>query len=177
MNYYELVGLIPGNLAENEVEPILQEVSDIIKNTGANIKRSEIITRRKTAYTIEKMRHAYYFVISFEHEGGLGEAEKKLKLHKNLLRFLITKTKPKTEEEIAKEKIRFQKQGDGEEQIEIKERRDKKTQPFKIERKTLPENQEKKEDKKEKETKEPSEPVNIEQLDKKIDEILDEEIK
>ncbi len=164
MQYYELVGLIPGNLAENEVEPILQKISDIIKNSGAEIKRQELIGRRKTAYAIQKMRHAYYFLIGFEHDSDLKETEKKLKLHKNLLRYLITKTKPKTAEEIAKEKKRMQKQ---EETAEIKtEKTISKTQIDKPadSNKTI-----------EEKTKE--KPVDLEQLDKKIDEILKEEIK
>lgn len=164
MQYYELVGLIPGNLAENEVEPILQEISDIIKNSGAEIKRQELIGRRKTAYAIQKMRHAYYFIIGFEHDSGLKEAEKKLKLHKNLLRYLITKTKPKTAEDIAKEKKRMQKQ---EETTEIKTEK----APIKIKQVKSTEDTEKTKEEIEKK------PVDLEQLDKKIDEILQEEIK
>lgn len=163
MQYYELVGLIPGNLAENEVEPILQEISDIIKNSGADIKRQELIGRRKTAYAIQKMRHAYYFLVGFEHESNLEEMEKKLKLYKNLLRYLITKTKPKTAEDIAKEKKRLQKQEETPE-TKIKRTESKKTEP---EKETSADKTEKIDKK----------PVDLEQLDKKIDEILQEEIK
>lgn len=166
MQYYELVGLIPGNFSENEIEPVIKEVSEEIKKTGATLKRQDVLGRRKTAYAIKNMRHAYYFLIGLEIETVvLANLEKKLKLNKNILRFLIVKTKEKTAEEIVKEKKRLSRPA---EPI-AKPRRERTEFAKKPEIKPEP--------KQAKPEIKPEEPVNLEQLEKKIDEILDEEIK
>lgn len=172
-HYYELVGLIPGTFAENEIQPMVEEITNVLTKAGAEFKRNETIGRRKMAYAIENMRHAYYILLGFELEGeALQKIESDLKLNKHLIRFLITKHQPKTAEQIKKEQERLQKlMQQPDKKVETKE------QPTP---KPKQEPQESKEEiakeLKEKEQKKLEQPVDIDALEKKLDEILDEEI-
>lgn len=175
MHYYEYVGLIPGNLAENEVEPIFASIVTYFETAGGTIKRKEIIGRKKMAYAINNMRHAYYFVIGVELENeSIQTIEKQLKLDANVMRFLATKLKPKTDAMIKKEQERLARQAS---QI-ANENNDEPVKEKKQTRKP-------KSEKTETTQKEPeaditptkNEPVDIAQLEKKLDEILEEEIK
>ncbi|MGB0756921.1 MAG: 30S ribosomal protein S6 [Patescibacteria group bacterium] len=177
MQYYECVGLIPGNLAENEVQPVLEEVAGFFDAQGADIKRKELIGRRKLAYAIDGMRHGYYFLIGADMEqSALAEIEKKLKLQNSVVRFLITKNRPKTEEDIKKEKERLARQAnispEPASSDEKPRRRHKRSERQETKPASTPP-----ETKKEEKAQEPKEPVDLDQLEKKLDEILEEEIK
>ncbi len=175
MKFYEFVGVIPGNLAENEVEPIIKEVAQLFTDAGADVKRTELIGRRKTAYAINNMRHAYYFLIDTELEGStLTALEKKLKLHKQLTRFLLIKTDAKSPEDIENERKRFtsamQPTKDQDQDTSQRKPRQNEKRSERPKTTTAATTQESPEKKKE-------EPVDMAALEKKLDEILDEEIK
>ncbi len=105
--YYELLLLAPGNLAENETAPVWQKVKDLLSSFGANITYEESMGRKKLAYPIKHLRHGYYFLIEFEMDKDkVEEFDRKLKLNEEIMRFIIVKTKPKSREEREKEKIR-----------------------------------------------------------------------
>ncbi len=176
--YFECVGLIPGNLAENEVQPVLEEVTGFFNKVKAEIVRNELIGRRKMAYPIDNMRHAYYFLIGFNIDGEkIGEIEKQLKLYNNVMRFLVTKHAPKTTEQIKKEQERLARQtgerADGEKSNKPERKKEQETRPVE----TTKEKVEARKAVEEKIEAKKTEAVNVEELDKKLDEILDEEIK
>jgi small subunit ribosomal protein S6 len=151
--YYEFVGIIPGGLAETEVGPVMKEVADLFAAQNAEIAYQENLGRRKMAYPIKHLRHGYYFLIEFHLETAeLMEIERRLKLNEQVLRYLIIKSSPKTREEREKQKTRQQSESD---------RRDKPKKT--IQEKTT---QEKTEEAK----------ISLEELDKKLDEILEEKI-
>jgi len=182
--YFECVGLIPGSLAENEVQPVLEKVTGFFNKAEAEIVRNELIGRRKMTYPIKGMRHAYYFLVGFNSESQkVREIDKQLRLDSDIMRFLITKHAPKTPEQIKKEQERLARQAG--EKLTKEEHKpylgkskldaDKTTESVFTETttdkggtyKAVTEKAEAKN----------SEPVDMEQLDKKLDEILNEEIK
>lgn len=153
-NYYEFLGIIPGGLAENETEPVIKQITDFFVSQKAELTHNEYLGRKRLAYPIKHLRHGYYFLIEFYlSKDGLKEIEKKLRLNENLLRYLIIKTKPKTREEREKEKMRQQANK------EKKDRRENKLTKAKISTKSKDEGK-----------------ISLDDLDKKLDEILEEKL-
>ncbi len=180
-HYFECVGLIPGTLAENEVQPVLDEITGFFNEVEADVVRNELIGRRKMAYPINNMRHAYYFLVGFNIDGKkINDIEKKLKLSSNVMRFLITKNKPKTQDQIQKENERLARQTGEKQEFGDKDKEETQDKIQEQEKTTVVDNiseEKSTEIKEENKSKEKNEPVDLEQLDKKLDEILDEEIK
>ena len=150
------MGIIPGNLAENEVEPVIKQITDFFVSAKVEIAHNEYLGRKKMAYPIDHLRYGYYFIIEFTMaDDNFSDIEKKLKLHENLLRYLIVKSLPKSREEREKEKVKQQKQKEKKEvgdKIEPKERKSKIKE------------------------KKDSSKMSLDELDKKLEEILDEKI-
>ncbi len=153
-NYYEFLGIVPGSLAENETEPVIKQITDFFVSQKAELIYNEYLGRRRLAYPIKHLRHGYYFLMEFYlSKGDLEEIEKKLRLNASLLRYLITKTKPKTREEREKEKMRQRSQQ------EKKDKKEKKLTKSKISAGSKDEGK-----------------ISLKDLDKKLDEILEEKI-
>jgi len=156
LKHYEFTFIIPGNLPENEHPEILNKIKSLFEqNQAQNIVVTSEIGRRKFAYPINKLRHGFYFVWEFNcTTGDLLEIEKELKIHKYILRYLVIKKKIKTAADIAREeKIKTSRV---KEQLakekEAAEAEEKKEKPLKTK-------------------------VSLDDLDKKLDELLNEEIK
>jgi len=146
--YYEFLGIIPGTLAENEVPPVIKKITDFFIAQDGEISYQDNFGRKRMAYPVKHLRYGYYFLLELIlAPEKLVSTEKKLRLEENLLRFLIIKTKPKSREEREKEKTRMQTPPD-------KDKREKK-EYNKIE------NTQNK--------------ISLEELDKKLDEILADE--
>ena len=122
------------------------------------------------------------FLIGFNLDGKkLAEIEKQLKLDNDIMRFLITKHAPKTPEQIKKEQERLARQTGEKVETKKKERTEDRPKPKKEENVPAVETTEEKEAAhkaiEEKVKAKKIEAVDMDQLDKKLDEILDEEIK
>ena len=106
--YYEFLGIIPGTLAENEVPAVIKKITDFFIAQNGEVTYQDNFGRKKMAYPIKHLRHGYYFLLELNLEPEkLTSIEGKLKIEENLLRFIFIKTKPKTREEREKEKIRM----------------------------------------------------------------------
>ena len=155
LQHYELTLLIPGAIAEDQHQTILNEVKSLLEKNNAQITATEELGRRKLAYAIKQLRNGFYFIFEFNLMAkDLKVVEKDLKLNNNILRFMAVKKHEKTEEEITKEeKIKASK---------VKEQL--KQQKEAVAAKEQP---------KEKAAK-PK--VSLEDLDKKLDELLDDKV-
>ena len=104
MTHYELLFILPGTLAEDETAPHVQKVQDILTEAGAtNIELHDIVKNR-IAYPIKHIRYGYFNLERFEAEGPLlAQIESKLRLVSELLRTLLQKYDPalKTDPTIA----------------------------------------------------------------------------
>lgn len=68
MNTYELVYLIPSIFTEEQVSGAQKAVEDILMKEKAEVLHRTVLTRRKLAYKIRKIEHAYYIVLYFKGE-------------------------------------------------------------------------------------------------------------
>jgi small subunit ribosomal protein S6 len=154
--HYEFTFIISGNIAEDQHQEGLNKIKTLLeKNQTQNITVISEIGRRKFAYPIKKLRHGFYFVWEFDLlPQELLKIERELKINKEVLRYLIIKKKIKTPEEIAREeKVKISR---------VKEQLAKEKEAIIAE---------------EKKEKPPRAKVSLDDLDKKLDELLSEEIK
>ena len=166
---YELMYIIPTVFDEDKIKEIIKNTSSQIKSAGGVVIKEEDLGHKKLAYRINQQHTGHYVLLEFDlAKDKLGSIEKKLRLSDEILRFLIAKIIPKTEEDLAKEKEVAKKIEAKEKEKIVKEIEDIKKKD-KEEEKPAPEvklPEDKKEDKR----------VSLEDLDKKLDEILDDDV-
>ena len=148
---YELLYLISANYTAQEIIPIMDKVKTILGEHNAKITKEENLNKQRLAYPIKKNSHGYYILIEMIlDKKELKAINNSLRIFPEVLRYLITIKKEKTEKEIQLEK-RLQEKLTKEKEIEIE----------KLAKET-----------KEAPKKEVPVKVSAEELDKKLDEIL-----
>lgn len=173
LQHYEMMYIIPTVFAEDKIKEVIKNISSQITTVGGIIVKEENIGLKKLAYKIKHQHTGHYVLLEFDVERSqLAGLEQKFRLSDEILRHLIVKFTPKTEEDIVREKdvakrIEAKKKKEIVKEIEeIKEKDKEEAEP--APEVNLPEEKkkEKKEDKK----------ASLEDLDKKLDEILDEDV-
>lgn len=153
--HYEICYIISSTFTQEETTPIVSKVEDLLKQHQAQITKKEDMGKLKFAYPIKHQSHGYYQVVEFDlPKKELKSLQESLLLANELLRFLITKKKMKTDKELAQEKA-FQEK--------LARKKGAEIEKIKAE----------KEESKEKPKKSKADKVSLEDLDKKLDEILD----
>jgi len=161
--HYELLGLVGAEHSPEAAQGILTQVRDEITKAGGEVLTTNVIGKRKLAYEVKKERFGTYFELDFNLDGSAMHAlERDLKLRNDVIRFLIIKTKLKTAKEL-EEEVRIQGK------IQARKSREEAAvrQEHEAEQRTAEAASPKRKD----ET-----PLTLEDIDKKIDEILDEDI-
>jgi len=154
---YEITLLLPPVLKDKEISEITQKTKEWIKELEGT-PLSEEITKRQLAYPINKYQQGFYLSLGFLLEPkNLPQLEEKLRLAENILRFLIVQRLTKKQP--------------------VSQTTKPSTSSKPKETKTAPQ---KSEEIKEEKTQTPKKPIQekaqIEELDKKLEEILGEEI-
>lgn len=155
LNQYELLYIVPAQFTEDELTPVKQKVREVIEKAGGKISLEDNLGKKKLAYPIKKMFQGYYLLNHFEMESsGIEAFEKDLRLTDHVLRHMVVHYEPKAAMKL--EDIKAGISAFGEEEPRREERKV-----------TPPPPQEKPKELTEEEKK-----VNLEELDKKLDEIL-----
>lgn len=104
MQNYELLFILPGTLAENETQPTVEKVKMIVeRNGGENIEVAPM-DKKRLAYPMRQIRYGYFYLVFFKAESaGVKQMQADLKLMPELLRSLIQKSNP----ELSSRKIEF----------------------------------------------------------------------
>lgn len=173
MNHYELTYIVPMSYSVDEMPNIAKKVKSILTDAGATIAKEESLGKLKFAYPIEKLSHGYYNVVEFDCEGAsLAEIEKSIKITHGILRHMVVSKRIKSEKELAAEqklRAKIAEQEKNRKSIfdeEDEEETDSTPRPKKARKST------KSADTKEKEA---APKVDIADLDKKLDAILEGE--
>ncbi len=102
IQHYELLYIIPGTKAEDEVPAQTAQIHEFLKASGATIVKNDFWGKRKLAYEIDHVRYGYYDAVDFDMESTkLGVLENGLRLNIAILRSQITKRKVLTPEQLA----------------------------------------------------------------------------
>lgn len=88
MNKYESVIIIKPNLEEGEIEGIITEITDLIKQDGKVIEVDKKGVK-KLAYEINKCKEGYYITFDFEVRSELIiELERHYRVNENIIKFI-----------------------------------------------------------------------------------------
>lgn len=90
---YELFYLV-GASKEAELEDIKKEVADIVISEGGVFQEKQVVEKRKMSYKIKRETHGAYIAQRFDLEDPqkIQEINRKLNLYGKILRFIISRT-------------------------------------------------------------------------------------
>ncbi len=95
MQNYELLLILPGTLSEDEVNPLVDKVKAVVEDGGGEGLTMESNEKRRLAYPIQHIRYGYFYLAFFKaEESVVGDIRKKLGLMPELLRVLLKKHDP-----------------------------------------------------------------------------------
>lgn len=170
---YELVFLLSPKLSEDDAKKEVKVLQGKMEKKGATIVREDFWGRRKLAYEIRHMSHAYYVLVIFEAEGNdANEISLMLNIEKEVLRHLVINYEGETQvslkEEEKDDKLVPQKKEavSKKPKVVVAKKEVKKEEKKEVASK-------KEEPKEKEEKKEKGKETDSENLDKKLDDILE----
>ncbi|MBI4407855.1 MAG: 30S ribosomal protein S6 [Candidatus Kerfeldbacteria bacterium] len=99
--HYELMYIVPGSVELEHVPAMKSHVSSLLSGAGATQTSEFDMERRRLAYPIGKETYGYYQVVQFDATAPVvRDFDTKLRLDNQLLRYILVKAKPMTSEEI-----------------------------------------------------------------------------
>jgi small subunit ribosomal protein S6 len=94
--HYELIYILPGTLAETEVQTVTEKLKGMMTEMGASDMVVTEIGKNRLAYPMNHIRYGYFFITRFAAEQSAVEGIKeKLRLSGEVLRMMITVYDPK----------------------------------------------------------------------------------
>jgi ribosomal protein S6 len=205
MEHYELFFIIPAKYTSEELEPIYKGIRDSIGEFDGVLTYEQMVRKQRLAYPIRKVGVGYYVVFEFDMDTQyLAKLYHTLNMNPDILRCLVVTRKKRTAEEINKEQMIYEKISKDETRprhddrmketselkgLEIPELKKEETPSQAVVEQKLsqpvletqvvssePVKEEALESKTEKSGVKKPAKVSLEELDKKLDEILDEDI-
>ncbi len=100
MNQYELLYIVSNQYTDGEIEKIAGQVSAEVTHLGGTVISSRNIGKIRLAYPIKKQRHGTYVLVHFDAESSVIDSlNRKLGLTDEVLRHTITTRRPGAENE------------------------------------------------------------------------------
>ncbi len=82
--------MIKPNIDSEEVQNIVNKISDSVANLGGKVIDTDLNGRKKLAYDIDNFRDAYQVIVKLELEGSkISEFNRQLRLNDNVLRMMF----------------------------------------------------------------------------------------
>lgn len=145
IEHYEALILTTVSETEEQAQTVFDAVKKEITDAKGEITLEENLGHRSLAYTVANTKRGFYFVVEFDMaKDALATVQEKLRIRKDITRFLIIKKRVKSEEEkvedervLAKiEERRKAKMEADLEEIEEEKEEKKAPAPKKVEEKT-----------------------------------------
>ena len=90
MKAYELLLMVKPNVDAEEVQNVVNKISDTISGLEGKVFGTELMGRKKLAYDIANFRDAYMVVLKVELPGEkVAELNRVLRLNDNILRMMF----------------------------------------------------------------------------------------
>lgn len=98
MNKYELLYIVPTQYTDAEVGEIQGRVQAQLEKLGAKILRNEMIGKIRLAYIIKKARHGSYVLVHFDAEPSvIKDFNRSLELNDEIIRHTLLTREPGAE--------------------------------------------------------------------------------
>lgn len=96
MQKYELLYIVPAKHTDDEVTKLAEKISGLLTAAGASISESRQLGKMRLAYPIQHTRYGHYVLVNFEAETPvIIKLNDMLRLSTDILRHLIVKRDPK----------------------------------------------------------------------------------
>ncbi len=96
MSRYELVFILSPEIAEEQVGPVVDKVTQAITTRGGAVEATERWGRRRLAYPIKHFTEGNYVLTRFQVEAkAVAELESQLKVSEEVIRHLLVKMDPR----------------------------------------------------------------------------------
>lgn len=96
MQNYELLFVLPGTLSDEETAPTVEKVKGIIEKNNGLEYSLEAMDKKRLAYPIKHIRYGYFYLAFFKAEQkDAVQMQKELKVMPELLRAILQKHDPK----------------------------------------------------------------------------------
>lgn len=90
MNKYELLLILPGTLDEHQTQTTSAAILELVNQCGEG---GEVMNlgKNRLAFPIKQIRYGYFYTITFSADPtGLKTLQEKLRLHREVLRYMIS---------------------------------------------------------------------------------------
>ena len=95
MEQYELLTIIPAKYTEDELKQLSEKVAGIVASAGGAVKETHDLGRRRLAYPIKNVRNGNYLLLFFEADAAaVGKLNELLRLSTDILRHLVISRDP-----------------------------------------------------------------------------------
>jgi len=87
--FYETIFIARQDITANQVETLAKQYTNVIKEFGGEVTKTEFCGLRNLAYKIKKNRKGHYVLMNIAVKPeGIKEVERQMKLNEDILRFL-----------------------------------------------------------------------------------------
>lgn len=101
MQNYELLYILPAQFADTEIDGLREKVAKMVEATGATVTRNESLGKIKLAYPVKRQRHGTYVLVHFTAETNvLTELDRQFRLSDEVLRHIIVELEPGMEKAV-----------------------------------------------------------------------------
>lgn len=95
MEKYELLYIIAAKYTDAEIETLMEKIKSLVASAGGNVTEMHNLGRRKLAYPISHVRNGNYVLAYFEAEpSALAKLNETLRLSADILRHLVVARSP-----------------------------------------------------------------------------------
>ena len=92
MAFYESVVITRPELTENQIDNLINDLSDIITKDGGKVVKKEQWGLRSFAYKINKNKKGHYFMLNLDSAPTIiFEYERQMRINEDIIRFLTIK--------------------------------------------------------------------------------------
>lgn len=108
MNHYELLCIISGKMTELEISECEKSIENMLKSVVSTVHFAHHLDRKKLAFPIDHHAYGYYFLVVFDAEKQtISRIERELTLMNDVLRHSIAQKKSISSPPIAERKQAF----------------------------------------------------------------------
>lgn len=92
MRFYETVFIARQDVTSNQVEALAQQYTNVIKESGGQVAKTELCGLRQLAYKIKKNKKGHYVLLNYTCPAeAVVEMERQMHINEDVLRFLTVR--------------------------------------------------------------------------------------
>ena len=89
---YEILSILPSKYSDTEIEGIVQATNTLLENAGAKVVKAEVLGKLKLAYPVKQNRHGVYVLTYVEAETAvMAKVDQDLRLSDDIVRHVMVK--------------------------------------------------------------------------------------